>query len=215
MRNNVWSAERIARFNPKDAPLDYAREWVLGYEARLGEADRTRHYPNATEADYQWMLKWADNPKADRRWEAVPYLLERIRQHPHPPYSAEVLLQEQRALMAIPVFARLREDFGGRFRAWIDRVGTYLSIGAAAPIAAPVVALTPDHERVLSVLAKTPTKTLTITRVAAIGPIRNRETVGRLLKALATMGLVDLPHGPRKGYALTSSGLARVKSSAG
>lgn len=71
-------------------------------------------------------------------------------------------------------------------------------------------ALTADHESILSVLAKTPQKCMTVIDVLSAGTIRNRETVGRLLGELASFGLVYRPHGIRKGYALTESGKART-----
>jgi len=70
--------------------------------------------------------------------------------------------------------------------------------------------LTADHETILTVLAKSPAKCKTVIDVAGLGPIRNRETVGRLLAELAGFGLVDRPHGKRKGYALTQDGLKRL-----
>jgi len=72
--------------------------------------------------------------------------------------------------------------------------------------------LTADHEAILAVLAKSPEKCKTVIDVAGAGPIRNRETVGRLLTELAGFGLVDRPHGIRKGYALTHDGLKRLNS---
>ncbi len=68
------------------------------------------------------------------------------------------------------------------------------------------IALTPDHESMLEALRKTPTKCRTIIQIASAGPIRNRETVGRLLGELADYGMVHRPHGTRKGYALTDEG---------
>ncbi len=73
-------------------------------------------------------------------------------------------------------------------------------------------ALTADHESVLAVLAKTPTKCKTVIDVASCGPIRNRETVGRLLRELEGFGQVNRPYGKHKGYALMASGKARNKT---
>lgn len=67
-------------------------------------------------------------------------------------------------------------------------------------------ALTPDHESILAVLGKTPMKCQLVVDVSGAGSIRNRETVGRLLRELSDFGLVDRPHGQRKGYALTDLG---------
>lgn len=71
--------------------------------------------------------------------------------------------------------------------------------------------LTVDHELVLKTLARTPHRCVQIADLAAIGPIRNRETVGSLLKDMASFGLVHRPYGRRKGYALTKAGLDRVR----
>ncbi len=73
-------------------------------------------------------------------------------------------------------------------------------------------ALTADHETILTILAKTPTKCRTVVNVAGTGPIRDRETVGRLLRELARFGLVDRPHGVKKGYAITTGGLVRINT---
>ena len=73
--------------------------------------------------------------------------------------------------------------------------------------------LTADHETILAVLAKSPSKCKTVIDIAGTGPIRNRETVGRLLTELAGFGLVNRPHGKRKGYALTPDGLKRLADS--
>ncbi len=71
--------------------------------------------------------------------------------------------------------------------------------------------LTPDHEIVLKALARTPHRCVQVSRLAAVGPIRNRETVGTLLKEMECMALVHRPFGIRKGYALTKRGVARVR----
>lgn len=73
------------------------------------------------------------------------------------------------------------------------------------------VALTADHESVLAVLGKTPTRCRTVIDISSAGTIRNRETVGRLLGELAGFGMVDRPHGKRKGYALTDAGRKRLR----
>lgn len=130
MARATWSRERLAAFDPAENPLKTAQAWLEGYAFRLSEAERSRHYPNATEADYRKMLHWADDPAQDRQHEALDLLLGRIRQHPNPPYTPEVLLVEYAALFRIPVYARLRDNFPERMRAWFDRVETYLSIGA-------------------------------------------------------------------------------------
>ncbi len=209
----VWSKERTAQFDAADDPILTSMEWVDGYEFRLQEADRARHYPNATESDYKMMLDWADDPKADRQREALDVLLAQIRKHPNPPHTPEVLLLEYNRLFELPVHSRLHKGFADRFRAWIDRVETFLSLGGgiAKPASLPAgVALTTDHESILAVLGKTPTKCKTVIDVASAGTIRNRETVGRLLRELAGFGMVNQPHGKRKGYALTDGGRKRL-----
>lgn len=83
--------------------------------------------------------------------------------------------------------------------------------GHTKPPALPAgVALTTDHESILAVLGKTPTKCKTVIDVSSAGTIRNRETVGRLLGELEGFGMVDRPHGKRKGYALTDAGRKRL-----
>lgn len=72
------------------------------------------------------------------------------------------------------------------------------------------VALTVDHESILAVLGKTPTKCKTVIDVASAGPLRNRETVGRLLRELESRGMVVRPFGKQKGYALTDTGRKRL-----
>lgn len=130
LKNATWSLERTESFDPAADPIGSAREWLAGYEFRLQEADRHRHLPGATKGTYQQMLEWADNPKADRQHEAIDVLLDRVRSHPRPPHSPEVLLLEYKMLSEIPLFRRLRDGYVARLRAWIDRVETFLSIGA-------------------------------------------------------------------------------------
>lgn len=71
-------------------------------------------------------------------------------------------------------------------------------------------ALTADHESIMAVLAKSPMKCKTVIEVSSAGTIRNRETVGRLLRELETLGMVYRPYGKRKGYALTDLGRKRL-----
>ena len=73
-------------------------------------------------------------------------------------------------------------------------------------------ALTKDHEAILAFLAKTPHRRQRVIDVAANGPIRNRETVGRLLRELEDMGLVERKYGKRMGAALTAEGLERANA---
>lgn len=106
--------------------------------------------------------------------------------------------------MAIDLILPLksREDERG------DKVGEPLEpIGLPA---SPVQPLHADQYSILTVLAARPRDCMTVNRVSSIGTIRNRETVGRLLRELARFGLVHRPHGLRKGYAITSDGIARA-----
>ena len=73
-------------------------------------------------------------------------------------------------------------------------------------------ALTKDHEMMLAFLAKTPNRRQLVIEVAANGRIRNRETVGWLLRELEDIGLVERKYGKKKGYALTTAGLERAKA---
>ena len=73
-------------------------------------------------------------------------------------------------------------------------------------------ALTKDHEAIRAFLAKTPHRRQRVIDVAANGPIRNRETVGRLLRELEDMGLVERKYGKRMGAALTAEGLERANA---
>lgn len=79
--------------------------------------------------------------------------------------------------------------------------------GVALPVA---VALTADHDSILAVMRLKPTRCMTVIAVAGKGEIRNRETVGRLLRELAEAGMVERRYGKRKGYALTDAGRKRV-----
>lgn len=115
----------------------------------------------------------------------------------------------------------LHTDFPARSEAVRKRHGELRSIPVSAAPPTPTVsvpptalpggvALTADHESILAVLGKTPTKCKTVIDVSSAGTIRNRETVGRLLGELAGFELVDRPHGKRKGYALTDAGRKRL-----
>lgn len=75
--------------------------------------------------------------------------------------------------------------------------------------------ITCDHELVLEWLNQTRTRCCTATRFASIGPIRNRRTVGKLFKELFAIGLVHQPYGPKKGYAITEAGAARLMKPVG
>lgn len=114
---------------------------------------------------------------------------------------------------------RLRQTLE-RLEAWLRRMeGGATENGSDLPsndaksnsVHAPLVVLTEDHETVLKTLARTPHRCMQVAKLAAIGPIRNRETVGTLLKDMACVGFVDRPFGPRKGYAITKRGLDRVR----
>jgi len=71
-------------------------------------------------------------------------------------------------------------------------------------------AITADHELILSVLSNAPGKCMKVHEVTSKCQIRNRETVGRLLRDLNVRGLVDQPFGIRKGYGLTDKGKAKI-----
>ncbi len=103
----------------------------------------------------------------------------------------------------------LAEEMLRAVEAWAESEAA--GSGDAKPKTLPAcVALTADHESILAVLGKTPTKCMTVIEVSSVGTIRNRETVGRLLGELAGFGMVDRPHGKRKGYALTDAGRGRL-----
>jgi hypothetical protein len=70
--------------------------------------------------------------------------------------------------------------------------------------------LTADHETILRELSRQSGSCKTVVALAGAGPIRNRETVGRLMRELMDAGYVALPHGKRKGYALTEPGRERA-----
>ncbi len=116
-------------YDPTRDPVTDAMAWVDGYEHRLSVAERVRVNPKNTEAEYRSMLNWADDVRRDRQHEAFEVLLDRIRQHPSPPYSPEVLLAEYRGLLNISLRDRLWDRFCERMLGWLDRVNTYLSIG--------------------------------------------------------------------------------------
>ena len=235
LANATWSRERTQRFNAADDPVHYAREWISGYEFRLHEADRSRHYPNATQEGYQRMLEWADNPKADRQYEAIALLLERIKKHPQPPYTPEVLTIEFDRLWDIPVHARLRNGFADRVRAWIDRADTFLSMGGGGnagtkPTTPPVGAnesagftLTPNQWLVLQAMARfDSSRTLSAAMIATetadfqANPPRpplSEETVRKCILKLIEVKLADRPEGGRLGSRLTLKGRKLAKNS--
>jgi hypothetical protein len=70
---------------------------------------------------------------------------------------------------------------------------------AKPPALAGGVALTADHKVILTVVGR---NCMTVTEVSGVGPIRCRETAGRLLRELESFGMVYRPYGKRKGYAL-------------
>lgn len=113
-------------------PILLSREWLDGYVFRLGEADRTRHLPGATRADYLKTLAWANDPQRDLLHKALDMVLARMKAHPAPPYSAEVLLVGYDGIMQIPVDMRLSQRFAERLHAWLDRAASFLSIGVLA-----------------------------------------------------------------------------------
>lgn len=108
-------------------PVMLAREWLEGYEFRLGQADRARHLSGSTRMDYLKALRWADDPKADRRHEALTRVLEQLKAMTTPPYSPDVLVAEYDALLRTSVESRLAQHFPDRLRAWLDRAASFLS----------------------------------------------------------------------------------------
>jgi len=84
--------------------------------------------------------------------------------------------------------------------------------GGGAPVANALshadAPMTADHELILAVLGKNPAKCFLVNDVTSVCTIRDRETVGRLLRELDEIGMVHRPYGPRKGYSLTLSGKA-------
>lgn len=71
--------------------------------------------------------------------------------------------------------------------------------------------ITSEHEMLLERLNRTPTRCRTVSRLAIEGPVRNRHTVGKLLRQLLAIGLVYQPYSNKKGYAITPEGSARLK----
>jgi hypothetical protein len=71
--------------------------------------------------------------------------------------------------------------------------------------------ITRAHESVLERLNRTPSRCRLIGEIALDGPIRNRETLGKLLKDLLAIDLVYKPFGGN-GYAITIEGAERVKA---
>jgi hypothetical protein len=118
--------------DPAEDPILSARLWLDTYEECLYRAQRARHYPEAKPGDFEQMLAWADDPDRDRNKQALDILRERIEQHPRPPYSPEVLLVEMSALLAIPTRERPGQHFIERMYSWLDRVESFLAIGATA-----------------------------------------------------------------------------------
>jgi hypothetical protein len=65
-----------------------------------------------------------------------------------------------------------------------------------------------DHRTVLHALTiPKPGVVYTVVELAGRGPIKNRETLGRLLRDLLDYEMVKQPHGPRSGYAINTYGL--------
>lgn len=68
--------------------------------------------------------------------------------------------------------------------------------------------VTRDQALILRALRKAPHRCLLLPDLMAMSGLKNRETVGRLVKELMGAGLVHRPHGERKGCSLTAAGLA-------
>lgn len=79
---------------------------------------------------------------------------------------------------------------------------------AVPPLAASVPPITQDHLTVLRALTKPkPGVVYTVVEMAGRGPIKNRETLGRMLRELLGYRMVAQPHGPRAGYCIDTLGL--------
>ncbi len=104
---------------------------------------------------------------------------------------------------------------GGSFRRDSDpaRFGEIADFAAASAdelervaAGAPMPGLTPDHRAVLEVWRGRETDRLPVLAVAECGTIRNRETVGRLMRDMAGWRILDWPPNSRKGATLTERG---------
>jgi hypothetical protein len=71
------------------------------------------------------------------------------------------------------------------------------------------VPLTRDHETILRTFLKKTGKFRLVVDVAADGPIRNRGTVGKLLRELVGFGLLQ-QRSRRTGFAVTEAGARRL-----
>lgn len=80
------------------------------------------------------------------------------------------------------------------------------SVQSLLKVTLPLVSLTADHETILAYLQKCSPRCKKVQDVCAASTIKNRETVGKLLRDLLGMGLVCRPHGVKKGYCLTENG---------
>lgn len=82
------------------------------------------------------------------------------------------------------------------------------SVGSSTNASPPIVpALTKDHREILWTLAKSQGRCLVIADLTETSKYRNPEKVGRCLLVLEEHGLVDRPHGERKGRAITPAGI--------
>lgn len=86
-----------------------------------------------------------------------------------------------------------------------------IKIGATRAAVREPMALTSDHETVLKCLARFPMKRMKVSDVVEKnGKMKNKETVGRLLRELKAGGLVERDLGRNKGYALSTNGRIRA-----
>jgi hypothetical protein len=91
-----------------------------------------------------------------------------------------------------------------------ERLAREANAADGAPSIPEPPALTEDHERVLRYLKKIEGRCRPATWIADNGPIRNRETLGQLLKDLAVMGFAHQPHGRKKGWAIGDLGVKHL-----
>lgn len=108
----------------------------------------------------------------------------------------------------------LLDGWTDRIRAWIDREWAAVS---QSPAKADqnrtddtlVVSLTPEEKTILEALSIEDPMTVTQESLAGQTRLSDR-TVRKYLSNLRIYGLVDQPRGPKKGFGITSAGLAAI-----
>jgi hypothetical protein len=183
-------------------------------------ADRLNALIDATEASFNSLMAepldriLCDNPTCPRRGKHLlngPWgvIVERKREAFTDLVRLSTVLSDKPTTnVSVPIrlIEELRQTMDATEQAVRD-FGAHHGGGARALEAPAMVALTSDHESALAILGKNPNKCKRVVDMLEKGPIRNRETMGRLLRELESFGLVDRPFGPRKGYRLTGKGL--------